>query len=83
LLHRTNQLADDVQQKSQSLNSVFEAVDGFGQSLNAVNTSVRNVTQSVEQSGKTYSGKVAQILQWGRAAIDLIQRWKHGKNADK
>lgn len=80
LLHRTNQLAADVQKKSESLNSVFDAVQGFGESLGTVNDSVRKITSSVERSGEEHSGKISQALQWGKAAIDLIHRWQSKKS---
>ncbi|WP_010630458.1 DUF948 domain-containing protein [Sporolactobacillus vineae] len=82
LLHRTNQLAEDVQQKSKSLNSVFDAVQGFGESLGTVNDSIRKITSSVARSGEEHAGKTAQALQWGKAAIDLIHRWKNRRSAD-
>lgn len=77
LLHRTNLLAVDVQKKSASLNSIIDAVHGFGESLNDVNASVKKVTSSIESSGEANANKVAQAVQWGKAAIDLIQRWKN------
>lgn len=82
LLHRTNLLATDVQKKSANLNSVFDAIHGFGESLNNINTSVQKVTSSIESSGEENAGKVAQAVQWGKAAIDLIQRWKHSKKSE-
>ncbi|RYL94558.1 DUF948 domain-containing protein [Sporolactobacillus sp. THM19-2] len=82
LLHRTNLLAGDIQQKSQSLSSIFNAVENFGESLNSVNASVKKVATSIENGGEENAGKVANALQWGRAAIDLIHRWKD-KRADK
>lgn len=82
LLHRTNLLAADVQEKSKSLNSVFDAVQGFGESLGTVNDSIRKITSSVAQSGEEHSGQMAQVLQWGKAAIDLAHRWKSRKSAE-
>lgn len=79
LLHRTNLLASDVQKKSQSLNSIFNAVEGFGDSLGDINTSVRKVASRIEQDGQENAGKVATALQWGRAAVDLFQRWQSGR----
>ncbi|MCL1630643.1 DUF948 domain-containing protein [Sporolactobacillus sp. CPB3-1] len=81
LLHRTNVLASDVQRKSKSLNSVFDAVEGFGESLGTINDSVKRVTASIENQGMEHSGKVAQTMQWGKAVIDLFQRWQNARKS--
>ncbi|MET1247333.1 DUF948 domain-containing protein [Sporolactobacillus sp. STCC-11] len=82
LLHRTNLLAVDLQRKSKSLNSIFDAIEGFGESLGTINTSVKRVTASIENKGIEHSGKIAQGVQWGKAAIDLVQRWKNARKSD-
>jgi uncharacterized protein YoxC len=83
LLHRTNGLAVDLQKKSNSLNSVFDAVEGFGQSLGTINTSVKRVSASIENKGMEQSDKVARTVQWGRAAIDLFNRWQNARKTNQ
>lgn len=41
LLHKTNQLAEDIQDKSAKLNTVVDAVQGIGGSINQFNTSIK------------------------------------------
>jgi uncharacterized protein YoxC len=82
LLHRTNLLAVDLQRKSKSLNSVFDAIEGFGESLGTINMSVKRVTASIENKGVEHSGKIAQGMQWGKAAIDLVHRWQNARRSD-
>jgi uncharacterized protein YoxC len=83
LLHRTNLLAVDIQRKSKSLNSIFDAIEGFGQSLGSVNDSFKRVTSSIENKGIEHSGKIAQTLQWGKAAIDLMHRWQSTRQSNQ
>ncbi|MCQ2008690.1 MAG: DUF948 domain-containing protein [Sporolactobacillus sp.] len=83
LLHRTNLLAVDLQRKSKSLNSVFDAVEGFGESLGSINTSVKRVASNIESKGFENSGKIAQTMQWSKAAIDLIHRWQSARKSNQ
>ncbi|MCO7124881.1 DUF948 domain-containing protein [Sporolactobacillus shoreicorticis] len=83
LLHRTNLLAVDLQRKSKSLNSVFDAIEGFGESLGTINTSVKRVTASIESKGFENSGKIAQTMQWSKAVMDLIHRWQNARKSNQ
>lgn len=76
LLHKTNALAEDVQHKSQSLNTVVEAVKGVGGSLQRVNQTIDQVTDRVNLAATQHNEKITQVIQWSNVAIELINKWK-------
>ncbi|SUM33609.1 General stress protein-like protein [Staphylococcus gallinarum] len=47
LLHKANRLTEDIQGKSDRLNSVVDAVKGIGDSVQTLNGSVDRVTNSI------------------------------------
>ncbi len=86
LLHKTNALADDIQQKSQSLNKVVEGVDGIGTTIHSLNTKLRNVSNSVTNEIENNADKVAQVVQWSSAAIEVYNHFRatrHEKKREK
>ncbi|CAM3258823.1 DUF948 domain-containing protein [Sporolactobacillus spathodeae] len=83
LLHRTNILADDMAEKTKSFDSIFNAVEKLGESLGSVNSSVQRVTSTIETRGNENAGKIAQAMQWGKAAIDLMHRWQDARGSRK
>jgi uncharacterized protein YoxC len=76
LLHKTNKLADDVQRKSEALHSVFEGVEGIGNTLKQTNASFETISNKVTKGALRQSEQITQVLQWGNAAIDLWEKWK-------
>ncbi|UCZ52315.1 DUF948 domain-containing protein [Bacillus shivajii] len=80
LLHKTNRLADDIQQKSDSLNTVFLAAKDLGDSLQRVNHSVRKVSDAVSSKANNQSEQMAQAVQWGNVALNLWEKWKIKKS---
>ncbi|MFD2681624.1 DUF948 domain-containing protein [Bacillus seohaeanensis] len=82
LLHKTNLLAEDIQKKSENLNTVVYAVKDVGQSIQTLNTSVKKVSSSISTEFEKNQGKISQIVQWGNAFIELKDKWKQKKEED-
>lgn len=81
LLHRTNRLADDIQEKTEALNSVFSTVKELGESLSQVNHSIRHASNVVSTQTVQQSEQIAKVVQWGNAAIDLYAKFKRKKDS--
>jgi uncharacterized protein YoxC len=79
LLQKTNLLADDIQKKSQSLNTVVDAVKDVGVSIQKFNGSIQNVSESVTYQIHKNQEKVSQVVQWGNVVIDIWDMWKDKK----
>jgi uncharacterized protein YoxC len=79
LLHKTNTLADDIQKKSESLNSVVVAVKDVGQSVNKFNQSLQNITTAVDRQLENNKEKISQIMQWSNVVLELKDKWKAKK----
>ncbi|MEH7226399.1 DUF948 domain-containing protein [Bacillus sp. JJ1566] len=79
LLHKTNKLAEDIQQKSESLNTVVNAVKDVGTSLQRFNKSVGNVTEEVAVQLEKNKTKISQVVQVGNAVIEIWDKWKDKK----
>ncbi|MRX72723.1 DUF948 domain-containing protein [Bacillus lacus] len=80
LLHKTNLLADDIQQKSDKLNIVVTAVQDVGSSLKHFNQSVQRVSSSVTTNVEKNEDKISQVVQWSNAAMEIWDKWKTKKN---
>lgn len=76
LLKKTNALADDIQRKSESLNSVVDAVKDVGTTVGHFNQTLQNITNTVDVQVENNKEKVAQILQWGNVLLELKDKWK-------
>ncbi|EMR05705.1 hypothetical protein C772_02371 [Bhargavaea cecembensis DSE10] len=85
LLHKTNLLAEDIQEKSQKLNTVVHAVQGVGESVGNLNTSVRRITSSVAAEVERNEDKIAQVVQWSNVVMEIRDKWKErtGTGKDK
>ncbi len=83
LLKKTNDLAEDIQQKSEKLNTVVDAVKGLGNSVTEINSSVHKVTQSVAVEAERNSDKVAQVIQWSQVAIGIMDKVNERKSKTK
>lgn len=76
LLHKTNRLAEDVQGKSAKLNSVVDAVQGIGHSMNNLNSSVDRVTNSITHNISQNEEKISQVVQWSNVAMEVADKWQ-------
>ena len=82
LLHKTNELALDIQQKAEQLNTVVEAVRGVGSTVDGLNTSVQRVSNSIVHEAERNSDKIAQIVQWSNVVMGIYDKVKDRKNGD-
>lgn len=82
LLHKTNALAEDLQQKSESLNSMLDAVKGVGLTVNKFNQSLRNITDTVNDHVDQNKEKLSQIIQVSTLFFELKDKWKAKKSKE-
>lgn len=76
LLHKTNSLADDIQQKSESLNSVVSAVKDVGNSVQRFNQSIHSISSMVDNQIDKNQDKISQVVQWSNVFLELKDKWK-------
>ncbi|SEM38984.1 Uncharacterized protein YoxC, contains an MCP-like domain [Mesobacillus persicus] len=81
LLHKTNTLAEDIQQKSENLNSVVIAVKDVGSSVQRFNHTIQNITAKVEQQVDKNQDKISQVVQWSNVFLELKERWQARKTS--
>ncbi|GKW46658.1 DUF948 domain-containing protein [Planococcus sp. NCCP-2050] len=79
LLHKTNELAEDIQVKSEKLNTVVDAVKGVGNSVTDLNSSIRRVTSEVSTQVEMNQDKIAQVVQWSNVVMGIRDKWKERK----
>ncbi|GIN11754.1 DUF948 domain-containing protein [Shouchella clausii] len=79
LLKKTNALADDLQQKSESLNTVFGAAKELGESMKTLNQSVHQVSVKISDQTSRNAETVSQAVQWGQAVLDFYTKFKQRK----
>lgn len=79
LLQKTNALADDIQQKSESLNSVVAAVKDVGTTVNQFNGTLKSLTNSFDTQIEQSKEKVSQIVQWSNVFLELREKWNERK----
>lgn len=83
LLHKTNRLADNVEEKTELLAPVAHALDELGTSLNEVTESVRTVSTSVHSAADENKEQIAQAVRWGTVAVELFKKNKPEASASK
>lgn len=81
LLQKTNALADDIKQKSDSLNSVVEAVKDVGTTVTKFNGTLQSITQSVDKQVEENKEKISQVVQWSNILLELKDKWQARKQA--
>ncbi|MGM7636358.1 DUF948 domain-containing protein [Bacillus sp. Hm123] len=79
LLHKTNVLAEDIQKKTEQLNTVFYAVKDVGSSVQQLNQSVKNVTTNVASGLEKNQHKISQAVQWGSVVKQMVDKFKERK----
>jgi uncharacterized protein YoxC len=82
LLRKTNALADDFQQKAESLNTVVEAVKEVGTTVSKFNGSLQNITNSFDRQVEQSKEKVSQIVQWSNVLLELKEKWQAKKQTN-
>lgn len=83
LLQKTNALADDIQDKSKSLNSVVIAVKDVGSTVTKFNGTLKSLTDSFDIQVEENKEKISQIVQWGNVFLELKDKWNAKKEAKK
>lgn len=79
LLHKTNELMDDVQKKSEALNVLVTSFSEIGETVHRLNSSIRKVSDKVSNEAEHKNESVSQVVSWGSAAIDIWKRIKENK----
>ena len=82
LLHKTNELAVDIQHKADQLSTVVDAVKGVGTTVEGLNTSVQRVTNSVVHEAERNSDKIAQVVQWSNVVMGILYKVKDRKDGN-
>lgn len=80
LLHKTNRLAEDVQKKSEALHTVFEGIEGIGNTIKETNESFRDIRDKIAGGVVRQSENVSQAIQWGNAALEIWEKYKFKKD---
>jgi uncharacterized protein YoxC len=83
ILHKTNVLMDDIQDKSQQLNTVVTAVKDVGTSIQGFNHSVSRLSNNVAHQLDQNQDKVSQVVQWSNVAMELVEKWNEKKQKNK
>ncbi|MDM5211293.1 DUF948 domain-containing protein [Peribacillus sp. NJ4] len=76
LLHKTNTLAEDLQHKSENLNTVVDAVKDVGTSISSFNSSIQKVSHKVQAEIDNNQERISQIVQWSNVAMEIRDKWK-------
>ncbi|MCQ6278398.1 DUF948 domain-containing protein [Bacillus sp. EB600] len=79
LLQKTNALADDLQRKSESLNSVVDAVKDVGTTVSHFKQTLQTITNAVDKQIVDNKEKISQVIQWSNVFIELKDKWKMKK----
>lgn len=84
-LKKTNALAEDIQHKSENLNSVVVAVKDVGTSIQRFNRSIDGISEKVIHQVETNQDKISQVVQWSNVFLELKHRWdqRKGKQYDE
>ncbi|TCJ04614.1 DUF948 domain-containing protein [Cytobacillus praedii] len=83
LLHKTNALAEDIQHKSENLNSVVVAVKDVGDTVRSFNGSIQKVTASVNNQFEENKDKIAAVVQWSQIFLEMKDKWKMRRQNEK
>ena len=79
LLHKTNVLAEDIQQKTEELNTVVYAVKDVGSSIQTLNHSLKKVTTTIASTMEKNQYKISQAVQWGNIVKQMVEKFKDKK----
>lgn len=74
LLNKTNRLAEDIEQKSAKLNTVFDGINEIGVTIQGFNQSVKDLSSNISKAASVEDDRASQAVKWGAALIDLWKR---------
>ncbi|QDP40899.1 DUF948 domain-containing protein [Radiobacillus deserti] len=76
LLNKTNKLAEDINEKSLKMNTLFDGIKGIGQTVQEFNESLKTLSSSVSNTAEKNKNATAQAMKWGTVALDLWNKRK-------
>lgn len=76
LLQKTNDLVEDVNQKTAKLNSTFEGVEVIGDSFNGLTKTVTRLTASLRNKSDEDIEKAAEAIKWSTAIFSFFKKRK-------
>lgn len=76
LQHHTNELKEDMQQKSEKVSILVNAAKGTKNSIIDLNSSVRTVTTDISSRVDRDKRNVAEVNQWSNTTVALLDLWK-------
>ncbi|RKN85420.1 DUF948 domain-containing protein [Paenibacillus ginsengarvi] len=89
LMQQTQQIADNVQGKMNSLDTLFHSIGQVGESVSEVTASVKQVSATVSNSVRLAGDKVnrernttAELMEWASLALHLWRKWQSRKRPD-
>lgn len=74
LLHKTNNLVEDLENKSAKLDSVFDGINTIGHTLNDLIETLSRISSKLTQTVKKEDEKIAQVIKWGSALLKLRRK---------
>ncbi|HLO12029.1 MAG TPA: DUF948 domain-containing protein [Pseudoneobacillus sp.] len=83
LLQKTNHLADDIQSKSDSLNTVVDAVTDVSITIHKFNDTLKNVTSSFDKQVEQNKDRISQVVQWSNVFLEIKEKWNLRKQGKK
>ncbi|WP_026693390.1 DUF948 domain-containing protein [Peribacillus kribbensis] len=83
LLHKTNALAENIQEKSENLDSVFVNVKHMGDSLQGFNSSLKKVSVRAQTGIEGNQSRIANIIKWTNFAKEMYDRYKDRKTSKR
>jgi uncharacterized protein YoxC len=83
LLQKTNTIADDIQSKTNSLNTVVEAVKDVGTTIHKFNHSLKSVTSTFDKQVEQNKDKITQVVQWSNVFLELKDKWNSRRQSKK
>lgn len=83
LQHHTNELKEDMQQKSEKVTVFLDAAKGTKNSVVDLNASVHAITSGIASRVDRDRSKTAQVNQWTNTAFGLLDLAKNRKNPEK
>ena len=79
LLSRTNDLAEDINQKSQRVNQVVDSIGGLGTTITDFNRSLQHVSDAIIDKASENHEEAAQVIKWGTVIMELYNKRKSKK----
>lgn len=70
LLQNTNILAEDIQEKSEKLNPLFDSTEGFVQTVHSLQNSVLGMKENVDNFKKGTDEKINNVVAKGKESVE-------------